>query len=107
MFKSVDGGESVTINYIHKEITETRKTLVRIEMICDICKKTVNNDDNWLRGSYSFAKTTIELSEGSRYPSGGDEDKTSYHICDQCFREKLIPWFAAQNIQPTLENTDW
>lgn len=74
---------------------------------CDLCRKTVHPADterggtvDWV-GGYNIETTTVSMSTGYSYHETTSVDYTIFHICPQCFRDKLMPWLATQGAKPT------
>jgi hypothetical protein len=85
----------------------------RVEVACDLCgkKATVRynpsfNRVEWPCGNYDVLETGVFLEDGDRYPEGGSTTTTEFHVCPDCFRNKLVPWFAAQGVSPAHEDRE-
>ena len=87
---------------------ETRRVeLKRETFICDFCKEETSDQDNWSDENYAIDKTRIKLSHGSSYPDSGWVERIEFHVCPDCFRSEMIPFFESRGIKPTKEEKDW
>ena len=77
-----------------------------VEMKCDLCGRAVRSDD-WSKKAYGVADTTVEIEEGEHYPEYRCTETTSFDICPDCFKNKLIPWLKSQGAEPTVKENDW
>ena len=85
-----------------------------LEIRCDLCNKVApdpNDYDgpNWCKEYPYYDKeyVTIEYKHGSRYPEGTNFEIWKYHICPDCFQNKLMPWMKSQNADFTLEDLNF
>lgn len=74
---------------------------------CDVCQKETTDLDNWCGGNYSIDGTKIKMTSGNCYPDSGCKDVTEFHICPDCFKEKLIPFFESHGAKATEYEIDW
>jgi hypothetical protein len=77
------------------------------KLSCDLCGSLSNGDENWAKGNYHHATSMVQIEERESYPDGGHLKETVFHICDQCFNKKLIPWLESQGAKPTIAESDW
>ena len=95
-------------NYVIRKAARVVKVerSIHLESItCDLCGAK-SNDSEWRENSYNSASTTIEMEDDSHYPSGATTTITSFDICPECFRKKLIPWFESQGATPGIKERD-
>lgn len=91
-------------HYIEIKVPETiRKHLQYVE--CDLCKRQHTNE--WKSDSYDQIDIDINMRTGWSCPDGGSGENTSFDICPECFKNKLIPWMKSQGAEPTVEEWDW
>ena len=104
---------------IYKEVMEpARKAKEFAGMKCDICGRETD-EDHWgeddferieveinhekyprLRMSIEpvmAQRTTVKLNEAMCYPGDCYGETTSFDICPDCFKDKLIPWIKSQS----------
>jgi len=74
---------------------------------CDICQKATPDLDNWDGGNYSIDSTKIKMTSGNSYPDSGWKETTEFHICPNCFKEELIPFFESHGAKATESEIDW
>lgn len=72
-----------------------------LEIICDLCEKTAPEPDSesgnpWTAAHGEVANTTIEMELGDGDLEEGTVKVTSFDICPECFKTKLIPFFAEE-----------
>lgn len=75
-------------------------------VICDLCGKSAKK--GWW-GQTCFDVEDIEISHtsGTRYPEGGITTKVEFHVCPECFTDKVAPWMESQGAVPTESESDW
>jgi len=93
----------------YHEVIIPEQTVTQLESTtCDLCHKTIKGDDWGSGDSYrQFVKEiTISLDETTYWTQeGGTTTMTEFHICPECFKNKLIPWFKSQKAIPTIKET--
>lgn len=72
-----------------------------VKILCDLCEKPAPDPDSetdnpWGDGPPEVANTTIEMQTGVSHSDGALVEIVSFDICPQCFRTKLIPFFAEE-----------
>jgi len=72
---------------------------------CDLCGIKGDDEINWPNDDYNVIETEINIVMGDRYPESGDGTKIQYHICPECFKNKLMIWLREQGAIPT--ETTW
>jgi len=77
------------------------------KLSCDLCGAESNGDENWAKGNFEHATTTIQLEERESYPDGGHSKQSTFHICQDCFKNKLQPWMEKQGAKATVSEADW
>jgi hypothetical protein len=77
------------------------------KLSCDLCGAESNGDENWAKGNFEHATTSLQLDEREAFPDGGHSKETVYHICHECFKGKLQPWLEQQGAKPTVGEADW
>lgn len=84
---------------------ETHDVKRCVERTCDLCGKKSEQpeSEDWGRGLFNVARTTLELVEGKRFPEGRQCTTTKFDICPACFVEKLVPWMESQGAKATVE----
>jgi hypothetical protein len=87
-------------------ITETRPVPAREEVVttatlCDLCQAEIANRRCQVHDA------TVSLEEGVRYPDGGHLTETTFDICAECFRGKLVPWLAGLGAHPREREVEW
>ena len=75
-------------------------------VVCDLCGKESPHGD-WASKTYDVAETTISMEVGENYGDSGSIKETSYDICPECFRNKLMIWLEAQGAERTVQDRDW
>jgi len=92
-----------------KEIKEVQGVVKykKEPFLCDICQKKTDDLDCWDGETYSIDGTKIEMTVGNRYPGAGWKETTEFHICPDCFKEKLIPFFESHGAKATESETVW
>lgn len=89
---------------IHQETkTETKEvvTVIREWVTCDLCSAEIRE------GPYEVREGEISLTLGSSYPEGREATETCMEICEQCFNERLLPWWRAQGGKVTVRPSRW
>ena len=66
---------------------------------CDICKRTFNED--WGADTYEVRETEVSMETGTHFPGSLSTKMVEFHICPQCFRERLIPALLEMGATPT------
>jgi hypothetical protein len=89
-----------------EERTRTGTYQLVVSITCDICKRT-DKGDNWTNREYNIAETEIRLEEGNSYPEGGAKTVTTFDVCPDCFKNKLVPLMATLGAVPAVVETDW
>ncbi len=85
-----------------------KTTQKKIGVKCDLCKKFYRgadsyHDTDWPTDcSYDVETTGVYYESGSAYPEGRFTETTVFHICPDCFTERLIPWLKEQGAEPTV-----
>lgn len=72
------------------------------EIKCDLCG--ADTEEKW----GEVADVTVQCETGESY--GGDGAKItrlSFDVCVECFKTKLVPWFAAQGVTPRESDKSW
>jgi hypothetical protein len=82
-----------------------------VEIVCDLCGKEApdpNSEDGspW-SGTGDIANTTIEMETGWNFEidKSGKVEVVTFDICPECFRTKLIPFFAEEGGRLPLVRT--
>ncbi len=92
----------MTVSKIEQNVTRTE---IKTEfVICDLCGLKDEKageyqlKTNWKSVGYEDKCTTkISLEEYASFPDGDTWGKViGFHICADCFRNKLIPWMKSQ-----------
>lgn len=105
---------------IHKH-TERKQETVEKEIIdsveCDLCHKEFKNahansfdgevEWEWLPDVSNTTVTAISRKTGFSYPEGGHTERSTWHICPECFDMKLVPWLKQQGAEPTKTESDY
>jgi hypothetical protein len=83
-----------------KEVDVIYKRRKLVKLVCDLCLREFSNT-NWDRHSDDDVSTTVELKDG--YCAYGDAwgDGFEFHICPDCFKNKLIPWVESHGSRVT------
>jgi hypothetical protein len=76
----------------------TRKSYT---ITCDLCGKDTEQKYG------EVAETCVSCATGERYGSEGQYDKITFDVCVDCFKSKLVPWFAAQGVTPRESDCSW
>lgn len=93
------------MNHTKREVkTETVETITH--MTCDICGKDSKHGYGWEDRSYDRRDTEISMEEGEIFPEGGSYVRTEYHVCPQCFKGVIIPFFMQHNAIATVTEED-
>ena len=74
------------------------------EVICDLCKETFRDMD-WDVGPYQVQTTEVSYEYGTDYPGDRATTTLEFHICPNCFKNKLIPWMESQGATPTKKDS--
>lgn len=96
----------MTVRYETKQ--ETHPVTRCVDRTCDLCGEHAKdpNYGHWSQqSSYDVSQTTIEYEEGSAFPEGRHTEKVSFHICTDCFKDKLVPWMESQGAKPTVKES--
>jgi hypothetical protein len=51
--------------------------------------------------------TSVMIKRGYAYVEGGRWEEDVYHVCPECFRDKLAAWFEERSVQPTKGEIIW
>ena len=76
---------------------------------CDLCKEVfpratkAGHVVEWEECYGPKTETAIVFGEGESWPDKYDIVYRYWHICPQCFREKLVPWLKSFGAEPTIE----
>lgn len=95
----------------YERITEAVERKHPVEKTCDWCGKiterNIGNHHEWAEDSnFDVEHVTIEYRTGQVFPEGGSYTIYSYDICPDCFEERLMPFFASENISLQEEDID-
>ncbi len=71
------------------------------KVVCDLCQKTIKEE------RYEVDTVVVTYRNGDNYPEGGSGEETSFDVCSDCWKEKLLPWFKEQGASPQCEEWDW
>lgn len=82
-----------------KQVTKTITETVHDLMQCDICKKTTARS-NWKERVYDVANVNISYETGNAYPDDYSTTSYEFDVCPDCFKEKIIPFFAQFGATP-------
>ena len=92
-----------------------RKKMVRvpseqIETIdfvkCDLCGETNSKSETeWDTERFDIREVEIRMNIGNTYTDSGNGEETRYHICPDCFTDKLMVWLKEQGAIET--KTEW
>lgn len=74
---------------------------------CDLCGQVSNEAGSWSQGLYETDEITVSRRHGEQYPEGGSVKEESYHVCPNCWENKLKPFFAKFGADPTIEDCSW
>jgi hypothetical protein len=78
-------------------------------LLCQLCGKTAELGDDFCldidQGDQVRVRVTIAMSTETSEQDRYRETITSYTICNDCFEHRLAGWFAAQGVQPTVEES--
>lgn len=87
----------------HKEYVEipARTERQTTYVTCDNCYEKIPGR------SYNVDEVIITYRTGTSCPEGGSGDELSVDMCGKCFKEKLLPWFQSQGVEPQKEAWDW
>jgi hypothetical protein len=98
-----------------KEVTtpavpETTKTVAG-GVACDLCGREGKGTTEYGGGfewgyRYEHELVTVSFKTGASYPEGGSGEKMRFDICPDCFKKKLVPWFAEQGVEPHVDEWD-
>ena len=81
-------------------------------VICDLCGKVVKHPHrhgdctDW-NNNFDVDATCVRHTTGYIYPECANLDHVDYHICPECFKNKLEPWLQLNGAQPTESSTEW
>jgi len=78
-------------------------------VVCDLCQKEKSyprDVSDWSTNSYDVSEVIVSMNLGTAYPECYWGEITSFHICPECFENKLIPWFHVNGNAPTVEEYD-
>lgn len=64
---------------------------------CDLCKETIRSSD---------PQASILFEDIEYNYSGSEGVKESVELCEECYKDKLIPWFKENNITPTVTEVE-
>lgn len=85
---------------------------VTLKILCDICKQsegqlTDSEEVEWkVVSPYEICTTVLKYEDGITFFQHSDIKRLSFHVCPQCFQNKLVPWFQEQGAEPTKKETD-
>jgi hypothetical protein len=80
---------------------------------CDLCGKVFSMADtdsdgiNWEHLHDNVAKTGVFIGRGFNCPESTNIEFRDYHVCPECFENKLEPWLKAQGATFTAREIDW
>ena len=94
---------------VKKTVTIPAKTEDRTDhYVCDLCEAKTLTNGRWPGQKGNASETTIEMKVGNSWGTdGGDVRTTTFHVCIDCFRSKLVPWFTSQGATPTTADRDY
>jgi len=91
---------------IEKIIPEKKVTVVDFKT-CDICKRPDRASTSRV-DTCDLDNVEIEYNDVEcRYPECGSGEKYIYDICEECFKEKVIPALCALGAEPSIEPWDY
>jgi hypothetical protein len=94
------------MSLIKTKRTEPAREYEHTEATCDFCgKKSTQagwSELEWGTG-YDWIKTAVRLEVGDKYPEGSSWVTTEFHVCPECFKGKVMPWFESHGVKPTHE----
>lgn len=76
---------------------------------CDFCHRQTTKDyynPNWSDESFYSDTVKIQREFGSTYPEGNLITYENFHMCDQCWENKLVPWATSQGATKTITEID-
>lgn len=76
---------------------------------CDLCGKKNSNihESEWNKDSHQTLDTRIEMRNGQWNKDDGYCEETRYHLCSDCFKNKLMKWFKDQGVAETRVKYEW
>lgn len=83
------------------------RTQERHRIVCDLCNKATDWQQDWTSDMYAIAETEIRLSTGTRYPECSNREDTVFDVCPECFQGKVIPALVALGMTPRSEEHSW
>ena len=86
-----------------------------VSVICDLCGEVFIGAETvgfagvkWPGDYYDTLETDVKIEDGHNYgEDGGQKTARIYHVCPECFKNKLEPWLKAQGAEPTVDEIDW
>lgn len=87
-----------------KTTTETKTITSRklVEIECDLCHEKATalhhgiDGLDWGQGLYSHSEVVVMHKTGVSYPDDHSYETKSFHMCPDCFWNKLAPWLEEQ-----------
>jgi hypothetical protein len=73
---------------------------------CELCGKEAANGD-WSAKTYDVAVVTVSMEVGEDFGGSGSIKRTSYELCLDCFRNRLMDWIEGQGAHRTVEELSW
>jgi hypothetical protein len=87
--------------------TETRTDTYEatVERHCDLCGLNAaqpRNDEYapWRNSHFDQDRVLVQHEYGTRYPEATDIITDAFDVCPDCWRNKVVPWFAQHGATP-------
>lgn len=98
---------------VRPSVPEKREQFIAA-IVCDLCgrrsaaREPIHSRAPWQYSDmYEINKVTISHEVGASYPDGGDKKYERFHVCPDCWKGKVVPWFESQGAKATHHQQDW
>lgn len=73
---------------------------------CNLCKKE-STLGYWVSDNHNASETEVYMVESNHYGDSGNGTAYMANICNNCFKEKLIPFLESEGSKVKIEEWDY
>lgn len=81
--------------------TNPRLVTVKKHLFCDWCNTEITEQ------TFEVREGRVMLKLGYNYPDGGSAEVLKADLCEDCFKNKLVPFLESNGCKVRTENQDW
>ena len=76
-------------------------------VICDLCKRPGDDETEWSRKRFEKSEVIISHEFGDDYPDSYSTQTITFHVCPDCFKNKVMKWFHENGATETISESEW